>query len=785
MASSCADPPRPHYPFSPLTNKEIKLSAEILRATYPPTIDLHFKAITLHEPAKEDMIAWMAAGGEHSVTDSSVPRPPRRSYIPYYIRNTERFFEAVINLDTRSVESNIRLGEGVHGPADWAEIAVVEKVALEDEGVKRELEKLDFPKDMVVVCDAWIYGSDGIDDLRRQFQCFLYARPANEPDSCHYAFPLPISPVIDGETKTVTRIDLLPTGNDFTVPTEVKPWKPQTTNEYLPEYNKLRTDLKPLQVVQPKGASFTITSPDHSGTGKILEWQKWRFRIGFNSREGMVLYDVSYDNRSLFYRLALSDMNIPYGDPRAPYHKKAAFDLGDVGAGLCANNLTLGCDCLGSIHYLSGWLADDRGEPIDMKNCICIHEQDAGIGWKHTNYRTGRAALVRNRELVLQSIITVSNYEYILAWIFNQAGEVTYEVRATGILSTSPFDPDLPPEEAPDWGTIVHPGVLAAHHQHIFSLRIDPAIDGHKNSLIYEDTEVLPRDPVKNPHGVGYITKQTTVTESCGLNTHVERNRRFMIQNHSVRNPINHKPVGYKIVSTPFQKMLADHDSWHWRRAEFADKSVYVTKYRDGELYAAGKFTNQSRGGDGVRTYASRKDPVADEDIVVWVQFGLNHIPRIEDFPVMPVEILRVSLKPVNFFTANPAIDVPPSTQSFNRSTLLAGAPPSSTHTAQMTAPSMPKSNSSLTEKSMAATETTCCSVNTYDEDTERQQPKQSAKNHNQNHHQPPSSPTTTTDTTANSEKESVMHNEEAPTCGCRKKKSGFGKKAGECCHVS
>ncbi|KAF8461011.1 copper amine oxidase [Kalaharituber pfeilii] len=655
---------RPYHPFSPLNAREITLAGKILRSIYPPNIDLQFKAITLHEPAKEHMLAWMNGA-------KSVSRPPRMAYIPYYIRGSERFFEAIVNLEAKKVESNIRLSNEVHGSADIAEIAFVERLALEDESVKKEIEKLKLPEGTIVVCDPWIYGSDGDKDTRRQFQCFFYARPANEPDSCHYALPLAISPVIDIHTKKVTRIDALPTGVDFTTAPETQPWKPQPTNEYLPEYQNLRTDLKPLQVVQPKGASFTVTSDDASGTGKIMNWQKWRFRIGFNSREGMVLYDVTYDNRSLFYRLSLSDMNIPYGDPRPPYHKKAAFDFGDVGAGLMANNLTLGCDCLGAIHYLSGYIADDRGLPFHKQNCICIHEQDAGIGWKHTNYRTGRAALVRNRELVVQSIITVSNYEYILAWIFNQAGEITYEVRATGILSTCPIDSDIAPEDVPAWGTVVHPGVLAQHHQHIFSLRVDPAVDGNENRLIYEEATPLPRDPKTNPHGTGYVTKETVITESCGMNTDTEKNRRFMIQNATKKNPINGKPVSYKIVVPPFQKILADKESWHYRRAEFADQAIYVTKYRDGELYAAGKFTNQSRGGDGVRTYASRKENVVDTDIVVWVQFGLNHIPRIEDFPVMPVETLRVSLKPVNFFTKNPALDVPPSTQQFNRSTLL------------------------------------------------------------------------------------------------------------------
>lgn len=747
-----------YHPFSPLTLNEIALAAGIVKSKFPPNISLQFKSINLQEPDKASMVPWLE-------DKNNAPRPQRKAYIPYYIRGTEKFFEAIVNLETQEIESNIRLGKSVHGAADTAEIDAVERLALEDESVRVEIEKLQLPEGTIVVCDPWIYGSDGIDDTRRQFQCFLYARPAGEPDSNHYALPLPISPVIDIHTRKVTRIDALPTGVDFETPAETQPWRPQPVNEYIPEAQTLRTDLRPLQVVQPKGASFTVSCDDGSGTGKVLSWQKWQFRVGFNHREGMVLYNVTYDNRSLFYRLSLSDMNIPYGDPRPPYHKKAAFDLGDVGAGLMANNLTLGCDCLGAIHYLSGCLADDNGVPYVKENCICIHEQDAGIGWKHTNYRTGRAAVVRNRELVLQSIITVSNYEYILAWIFNQAGEITYEVRATGILSTCPIDPDIAPEDVPAWGTVVHPGVLAQHHQHLFSLRVDPALDGHNNRLIVEEAHALPRDPKTNPHGVGYVTRETVVKESTGINTDTEKNRRFVIQNNGVKNPVNGKPVAYKIVAPPFQKMLADHDSFHYKRAEFGDQAIYVTKYRDGEYYAAGKFTNQSRGGDGVRTYASRKDNVEDTDIVVWVNFGLNHIPRIEDFPVMPVETIRVSLKPQNFFTRNPAIDVPPSSQHFNRSTLLqypTGAiPPTAVpRPLQLTVGSGGK----VTALSLNGSSTgSCCKDNFPAE---------------------PASPTTTT-------KESVSHHEDKAACEsleegtCKEKKMSFRKKAAECCNVS
>ena len=370
--------------------------------------------------------------------------------------------------------------------------------------------------------------------------------------------------------------------------------------------------------------------------------------------------------------MALSDMNIPYADPRSPFHRKAAFDLGDVGAGIMANNLKLGCDCLGAIYYISSVISDSQGNPDPRPNAICIHEQDAGLLWKHTNYRTGRAAVVRSRELVVQSIITVANYEYILAFIFNQAGEITYEVRATGIVSTQPIDEGL----SVPWGTVVHTGALASHHQHILSLRIDPAIDGHGNTLVTSEAQAMPISDI-NPHGTGYKVEENTISSSCGMDLDYTRNRSFKITNPSSLNRINGSPVAYKIQAPPFQKMLAAPSSFHYRRAEFADHNVYVTRYREGELYAGGRYTNQSRGGEGVRTWAARADPLVSDDgtqgtdIVVWVQMGMNHVVRQEDWPVMPVETMRVSLKPCNFFDRNPALDVPPSEQVTNRSVLL------------------------------------------------------------------------------------------------------------------
>jgi primary-amine oxidase len=309
-----------------------------------------------------------------------------------------------------------------------------------------------------------------------------------------------------------------------------------------------------------------------------------------------------------------------------------------------------------------------------LPNAICCHEADDGILWKHTNYRTENAIVTRSRILIIQTIITVGNYEYIFAFQFTQDAAINYEVRATGILSTNPIGlgGTVP------YGTIVAPGVMAPYHQHLFSLRIDPAIDGHKNSLVVEESHPMPiNDPsVYNPIACGYTTVSIPVETETPLDTDVTKNRIFKIVNENVSNSITGGSVGYKLVPHYSQMLLAHPSSYHAKRSEFTKHALWVTKYADHERYASGDHTMQSLGGTGIESWIkSRPSPqsVRNGDIVLWHTFGTTHNPRVEDWPVMPSEKMLVSLKPINFFTRNPAIDVPISNQGDNKSVLVRG----------------------------------------------------------------------------------------------------------------
>ncbi|PWY84418.1 copper amine oxidase [Aspergillus eucalypticola CBS 122712] len=646
------------HPFDSITPAEIVLATKILAVAFPG-VPLRYKKIDIQEPIKSEVVPFIEA---ERLGKPLPAKPTRLLLVLFHRMDTMAFCKALLNSDTRSIISAKELPKHVQGPGDPDELGEVEQLCLSHPAVQAEVAKLKLPPGVTVCNDPWIYGTDDPNETRRLFQCYMYIVATDHPENNHYSVPCKFSPVFDVHKRELVRMDYLPGGVDMQT-TETQPWKPVETIQYAHDLlqEPLRTDLKPYIVQQPQGPSFNVD-------GNVVSWQKWRFRVGFNSREGLVIYNLTYDKRNVFYRLSMSEMTVPYGDPRAPYHRKQAFDVGDVGFGVTANQLSLGCDCLGHIKYFDGYRTDSKGNPVLLKNVICLHEQDNGLQHKHTNYRNNAATVVRNRQLVVQMICTVANYEYIFAFIFDQAANIELEVRATGILSTVPFDNENPGTTVP-WGTNVGPGVMAPFHQHMFSFRMDPALDGFNNTVYYEDSVPLPEDE-NNPYMVGYTTEQTVLRTSGTANTDISRHRVFKIRNDSHINPITYKPIAYKLQTSPSQMLLSSPKSYGAKRAGFATKPIWITKYRDDELYAAGEFTNQSRESEGVEKWVQRKDPVENEDIVLWHTFGLTHNPRIEDFPVMPVERVSVMLKPDGFFTKNPALDVPPSTQSFNKSTL-------------------------------------------------------------------------------------------------------------------
>lgn len=323
--------------------------------------------------------------------------------------------------------------------------------------------------------------------------------------------------------------------------------------------------------------------------------------------------------------------------------------------GRYANSLELGCDCLGDITYMDAVIADESGAPQTLTNAICLHEEDYGILWKHTDLWAGSAETRRQRRMVLSFFTTVGNYDYGFYWYLYLDGTIEFEAKATGVVFTSAH----PGGDHP-YATEIAPGLGAPYHQHLFCARLDMTLDGTANRVEEVDAARVPIGP-DNPRGNAFTTRRTPLTRESEAQRTADASvdRVWHISNPDSLNRLGH-PVGYALLPEGKPALLADPASSIAARAAFATKHLWVTRYDPAERYPAGDFVNQHPGGAGLPAYTAADRDIDGQDIVVWHTFGLTHAPRPEDWPIMPVDYTGFKLKPVGFFDRNPTLDVPP-----------------------------------------------------------------------------------------------------------------------------
>ncbi len=625
------------HPLEPLTAQEVQLAVALLRDLGKVTKTTRFVCISLKEPDK-DVVHQFPNLRSRLLRE-------RAAFAVLFDNGTNTCHHATLSLTDRKLLT-------------WETFTGLQPTMTSDEQVECEQAVLASPEfaaalkkhygiddTRLVMVDIWSAGNYGSEEdrTRRLARPLCFVR--TDPTDNGYAKPIEgLRPVVDLNAMKVIRVE------------EYGRWPlpPQSCNYAADRLTEFRTDVKPLEITQPDGPSFQVE-------GYTVKWQKWSFVIGFNGREGLTLNNVRYhDNgqdRSILYRASLSEMVVPYGDPAPQQARKNAFDAGEYGLGYCANSLELGCDCLGHIQYFDGHLCTSRGEPLTIKNAVCMHEEDFGILWKHTDRRLNTPEVRRSRRLVISSIATVENYEYGFFWYLYQDGNIQFEVKLTGILSLGA----LQPGETSRYGALIAPQLYAPNHQHFFNVRLDLDLDGTANSVYQVD--VLPDEPgPKNPFSNAFSAQATLLKteKQARANLNLETARTWRIVNPKVLNAVG-EPVGYKFVPGDNCFPFASKDAWWRKRAGFVNHQVWVTPYREEERHAAGNFPNQSQGGDGLPRWTEQDRPIADTDVVLWYTFGHTHLPRPEDYPVMPTAYIGFLLKPQGFFTANPANDVPPS----------------------------------------------------------------------------------------------------------------------------
>jgi primary-amine oxidase len=620
----------PAHPLDPISAEEFRAAREVLDEAGLLRPGTRFAYTGLDEPLKHEVLAFPGGGPAD-----------RRIRVMLIDVTTGELADVVVSVASKEICSRRILDPATDGqlPIIDEDFARVDEIVHADPEWQAAMARrglTDFGKIRVCPLTAGSYGHAGEED-RRLVRVLAFV----QEDEQDLAWAHPVDGVAAFVDLIEGRVIKVIDEADLPVPSE------NGTYDGVPA----RTTLRPIEITQPEGPSFTLD-------GHLLEWQNWSLRIGFDAREGLTLHQIGYRDggrqRPIIYRASVPEMVVPYGDPSPARYFQNYFDSGEYLLGKFVNSLELGCDCLGEITYLDATIADDHGEPRVIRNAICVHEEDFGILWKHTDIFNGSAQTRRQRRLVISFFTTVGNYDYGFYWYLYLDGTIELEVKLTGVVWTSSY-----PGSGYPYATQVAPGLGAPSHQHLFSARLDMMVDGLPNAVDEIDLHGCPVGP-DNPYGNALARTVTRLSsESDGTRMAAsERGRVWRIVNTESTNRLG-DPVGYVLHPQPAPLLLADPSSTLYRRAEFATRHLWVTRYAPDERYPAGDFVNQHPGGAGLPSYVQADRDIDGTDIVLWHTFGPTHFPRTEDWPVMPVERCGFALRPVGFFDRNPTLDVP------------------------------------------------------------------------------------------------------------------------------
>lgn len=634
--------PLPDYPLDPLSAAEFVAVSAILSRERGVGDGWRINCIEMVEPSKADLAAF----------DDGGVRPPRKAVVLCLERANNATYKSVVSLTEDRIESFEHV-PGVQANFTVDEFYECDAMLRSHPDVIAALTKRGITDLDLVFMDTWTYGAAVAPPEYRDRRIgwsdtWLREGPGTNP----YATAVSgLHCVVDLNSMELLRVE-----DDDPFAGGGQP--PKAMGEYVPKHipERIRAGwnrepLEPLDIVQAKGPSFTLT-------GNLLQWQNWSVRVGFNHREGMTLHALKYRDgervRSVAHRMSFAEMMVPYRDPSVDHYRRTAFDIGEWGLGFMTTSLELGCDCLGEIRYLDATLHNSKGEPYEIRNAVCIHEEDNAVLWKHVDSTSG-AEVRRMRRLTISSHVTVANYEYLIYWRLYQDGNVECEVRATGIMVTTPLPEGRPHPN----GTLVDERTYAPFHQHFLVARLDLDVDGSDNTVYMSESYAEPISP-ENPYGLSVVQRNVPLRNERQAiqDLNFATQRAWKVVNTNVVNGLGTHP-SYKLVPTGALPPMFDPDSPVFQRATVIGHTLWVTPNDPDERWPAGEFVNQSDGDTGLGAWTQANRSIDNTDVVLWYVFGIHHITRPEDWPIMPVDVVSFWLKPYGFFDRNPSLDVP------------------------------------------------------------------------------------------------------------------------------
>jgi len=628
-----ADDQSVSHPLDPLTGTEIRMATDILETDWEVADAAVYHLVTLAEPEKETVAAFDP--GEEIEREALV-----------VVRQQGETYEAMVSITDREL-LDVELIPGVQPAITPDEVERAEEIVINDPAWQEAAAKRGVEEFELAIVDPW--PASGFEpteyDDRRLVRAISWIR--TEEAANGYARPIEgVFAFVDLDADEVVAVE------DTGVVDEENPL-PSEDAAFRADRVDSREDFEHLDVVQPDGPSFEVEDWE-------VEWLDWTFRVGWTAREGLVFHDIRFDDgeepRKVLHRASASEMAVPYGDSDENHSWKEAFDIGEFHVGRMANTLTEGCDCLGVMHYFDAVMNSTDGEPTTLENAICMHEEDDGLLWKHSEWRQDHTEVRRRRRLVVSFIATVYNYDYGFYWYFYPDGSIEAEVRLTGIDSNGMVPAEQDATDTNGEYAMVGDQLKAPIHQHHFNFRLDFDIDETPNRVLSVQNE-----PVGDGAKKAFKAAETLVESEGEAPDDIDplAGKYWRIESTETTNSYG-RACGYALephtnVSSPVRPMSSTS-----RRAGFIEHDFWATQYDPEEQFAAGDYPNQNDETTGLADWVEQDRSLDGEDVVAWYTQGVNHVPRAEDWPVLPAEIASFQLKPEGFLDGNPAITLPP-----------------------------------------------------------------------------------------------------------------------------
>ena len=633
-------PPPPEVPQHPLDAlKPIEYTAvvEILANAKKTTASSLFATIRLEEPSKDDVLKWSAGQ----------PLPRRARAV---VREGAQTFVAIVDLAERTVVSFEEI-KGKQSSILFSEWEAAQVITTSDPKWQAAVKKrgFDLADPKRILCLPLSSGYFRIPEFKGKrllrVQCF------DTQGTTTHVYQRPI----ENLTAIVDLIDRKVIKLFDETPVPVPGVSGNFDNESVKPH---RPAMKPIQVTQPDGPSFTYD-------GSFVQWGPWRFHVRIDRRRGPIVSLATFDGRSVAYQASLSEMWVPYMDPGNGWYFKSYFDAGEYGIGLFATSLVPGVDCPKYAKFIDIALGLDDGKPVPYPRAMCIFERATmNPAWRHAELTNqtynGRPA----RELVVRAIPAIGNYDYVFDFVFMPTGAVRVDIASTGIditkgvRASTMSDPTA--AEDTKYGTLIAPNLVGVYHDHFFSLRFDLDVDGRDNRFV-RDRIVRQRLPRRYPRRSLWTVKPTPARreKDAQLDIDLKKPEQWRVESTTAKNALGN-PTGYAVMSSGNAYTQLSSDDYPMRRAGFAAHHLWVTPYDPAELFAAGDFPNQSTGGDGLPQWTKKNRSIDGKDVVLWYTLGFHHITAAEDWPVLPSHPKSVTLRPFNFFDRSQVINTAP-----------------------------------------------------------------------------------------------------------------------------